>query len=289
METNLNLSMSEKENTGQYSIIAKSPFELRVNQAYNYPDVDLQNSLATGDIGFLHSYTTGSTVDGPGVRVVVWTSGCQFRCIYCHNPDTWKIKNGMPVTLKKAASELVKYRAGLKIMKGGLTISGGEPLMQDRFVVRLFEAARNMGINTALDTNGAFGDRLSDSDLKNIDLVLLDIKAWDKKRHLEVTAARLEPVLDFAMRLGMLKKPVWLRYVLVPGYTDNMEDISGLAKFAAGLGNIERVDVLPFHQLGEFKWKELNLNYELSGLEPSKPDAIQQVCELFRAHGLLTF
>src|SRR5215831_1995607 len=121
---------------------AKSPFELRVDQSKNVEESVVKKALATGDVGFLHSFTTGSTVDGPGVRLVAWTAGCQFRCLYCHNPDTWNIMNGMPVTLERAAEELAKYRRGLKIMSGGFTLSGGEPLMQDRFAVRLFASAK---------------------------------------------------------------------------------------------------------------------------------------------------
>jgi pyruvate formate lyase activating enzyme len=281
--------ITEKGNSGQISLEAKSPYELRINQAECYSETDIQDALATGEMGFLHSFTTGSTVDGPGVRVVAWTSGCQFRCLYCHNPDTWKLKNGRPVTIKQAAEELRKYRAGLKIMAGGFTLSGGEPLMQDRFAVRLFTAARNMGIHTALDTNGALGKRLSAEELGNVDLVLLDIKSWDKERHRRVTAMEIDPVLDFARRLADIKKPVWLRYVLVPHLTDNADDICRLAEFAASLGNIERVDVLPFHQLGEFKWKELKLKYELNSLQPPKPEIIQETLDQFRAKGLKAY
>src|SRR5215471_18288141 len=118
---------------------AASPFELRVNQASGVSESAIKNALVTGDIGFLHSFTTGSAVDGPGVRVVAWTSGCQFRCLYCHNPDTWHLSNGMPVPLERAVDELKKYRHGLQRMSGGFTLSGGEPLMQDRFAVRLFK------------------------------------------------------------------------------------------------------------------------------------------------------
>ena len=118
-------------------------------------------------MGFLHSFTTGSTVDGPGVRVVAWTTGCHWRCLYCHNPDTWTMSNGIPVTLAKATEELRKYRYGLKIMSGGFTLSGGEPLMQDRFAVKLFTAAQLMGIHTAVETNGSLGSRLTDAELEN--------------------------------------------------------------------------------------------------------------------------
>src|SRR5947199_549041 len=171
--------MTAQPTIDEPSLEAKSPFELRVGLGKNVPDSFVKNALETGDTGFLHSFTTGSTVDGPGVRVVGWTAGCQWRCLYCHNPDTWNMINGMPVTLSRAIEELSKYRHGLKVMSGGFTLSGGEPLMQDRFVVKLFTAAQKMGIHTALDTNGILGGRLTDRELETIDLVLLDIKAWD--------------------------------------------------------------------------------------------------------------
>src|SRR3954468_18649701 len=127
------------------SLEAKNPFELRVHLGEGVSDTDVRTALATGDMGFLHSFTTGSTVDGPGVRVVGWTTGCQFRCLYCHNPDTWNMSNGVPVTLERAAEELRKYRHGLRSMSGGFTLSGGEPLMQHRFAIKLFRAAQAMG------------------------------------------------------------------------------------------------------------------------------------------------
>src|SRR5215470_14710191 len=135
------------------SLEAKDPFELRVNLAAGFSESAVKSALRTGDIGFLHSFTTGSTVDGPGVRVVAWTAGCQYRCLYCHNPDTWNMMNGQPVTLDQAIKALRKNRHGLKLMFGGFTLSGGEPLMQDRFAARLFTAAKSLGIHTALDTN----------------------------------------------------------------------------------------------------------------------------------------
>jgi pyruvate formate lyase activating enzyme len=267
-------------------IEAKSPFELRVNLGKDVPESDVRSALATGDLGFLHSFTTGSTVDGPGVRVVAWTTGCHWRCSYCHNPDTWTISNGIPVTLSRATEELRKYRHGLKVMSGGFTLSGGEPLLQDRFAVNLFAAAKAMGIHTALDTNGSLGERLTDQELSSIDLVLLDIKSWDRERHRRLTGQEVGPVLEFARRLSARKRPIWLRFVLVPGLTDDPEDISRIARFAAGLGNVERVDVLPFHQMGRFKWKELKLDYALENTLPPTSEAVERVCARFRAEGL---
>jgi pyruvate formate lyase activating enzyme len=196
------------------------------------------------------------------------------------------MKNGMPVTIQRATEELRKYGFGLKIMSGGLTISGGEPLMQHRFVLKLFSAAQGMGIHTALDTNGYFGDRLTDQELEAIDLVLLDIKTWDPERHRHLTGMEVEPVLAFARRLADRKKPVWLRFVLVPGLTDDPDDIAHIADFTAGLGNVERVDVLPFHQMGRYKWKELGMNYKLQNVEPPSAELVERTCEQFRAVGL---
>ena len=161
--------------------------------------------------------------------------------------------------------------------------------MQDRFAVKLFSAAKEMGIHTALDTNGSLGSRLSDSDLEQIDLVLLDIKAWYPDNHKRMTGQDNAPVIEFAKRLAGLKKPVWIRFVMVPGYTDNHDEVHLIAKFAASLGNVERVDVLPFHQMGRYKWKELELLYLLDNVEPPVTDSIAQVCAIFRSEGLRTY
>ncbi len=281
--------MNEEKVLEDISLEANSPFELRVNLAAGVSENAVKQALTTGDMGFLHSFTTGSTVDGPGVRVVAWTAGCQFRCLYCHNPDTWNMMNGIPVTLDRAKETLAKYRHGLKVMGGGFTLSGGEPLMQDRFAVKLFSAAKKMGIHTALDTNGYLGERLTDEDLDQIDLVLLDIKSWDAERHFHLTGKDIRPTLSFARRLAARNQPISLRFVLVPGLTDNTDDISQIAKFAAGLGNVERVDVLPFHQMGKFKWKKLGLNYTLDNTEQAPRELVERTCAQFRAEGLTAY
>jgi len=267
---------------------AASPFELRVNLGTNVAEADVRSALATGDMGFLHSFTTGATVDGPGVRVVAWTAGCMWRCRYCHNPDTWTMTNGLPVSVEKATTELRKYRAGLKVMSGGLTISGGEPLMQHRFVTKVFAAAKGMGVHTALDTNGYLGERLSDADLETIDLVLLDLKTWDAERHRSLTGMDNAPTLAFGRRLAERRRPIWLRYVLVPGVTDDLDDIAHTAAYAAGLGNVERVDVLPFHQMGQYKWEKLGLPYSLADAAPPDQALVERVIAVFRGAGLRT-
>jgi pyruvate formate lyase activating enzyme len=271
------------------SLLAQSPFELRVDLGRDVPETDVRAALANGDVGFLHSYTTGSTVDGPGVRVVAWTTSCNWRCKYCHNPDTWTMANGIPVTIARATEELQKYRTGLKVMSGGFTLSGGEPLMQDRFTVKLLAAARAMGIHTALDTNGSLGERVSDDELKNIDLVLLDIKGWDSERHRQLTGNDISPVLNFARRLAARNRPMWIRFVLVPGLTDDLGDIAHIARFAAGLGSVvQRVQVLPFHQMGKYKWKTLNLDYNLESVCAPSIEQVESVSAEFRALGLQT-
>ena len=278
--------MTEPHAVEQPTLEATSPYELRVDLGRNVPETDVRGALATGDMGFLHSFTTGSTVDGPGVRVVAWTAGCMWRCLYCHNPDTWTMTNGLPVTVAKATEELRKYRQGLKVMNGGFTLSGGEPLMQHRFAVKLFAAARGMGIHTTLDTNGYYGDRLTDGELGLIDLVMLDIKTWNPERHKKLTGMDVGPTLEFARRLGARDRPMWLRYVLVPGLTDDADDIAATARFVAGLGNVERVDVLPFHQMGRYKWHRLQLNYTLEQTQPPSADLVERTLAIFRNEGL---
>ena len=265
---------------------ATSPFEMRVHLGDDVGEMDVRTALKTGDMGFLHSFTTGSAVDGPVIRLVAWTTACMFRCQFCHNPDTWTLSNGIPVTLAKAIAEIQRYAPGLKRMKGGLTLSGGEPLMQDRFVVRLFDAAKAMGVHTAIETNGFLGERLSDEELAQIDLVLLDMKAFTLEHHKRVAGIANEPVIAFAQRLAALGRPMWLRYVLVPGLTDIPEEMDQLAEFAAGLGVVERVEILPFHQLGKYKWEKLGLDYQLEATEPPSHEAIASAIEIFRRKGL---
>ena len=161
--------------------------------------------------------------------------------------------------------------------------------MQYRFAVKLLTAARAMGIHTAMETNGYYSDRLTDLDLEAIDLVLLGIKTWDPERHRRLTGMDIGATLEFARRLAARGRPVWIRFVLVPGLTDDPEDIARIAGFAAGLGNVERVDVLPFHQMGRYKWKDLGKEYELQEFEPPSPEAVERACAQFRQSGLKVY
>jgi len=265
---------------------AKSPFELRVHLGDGVAEQSVREALASGDMGFLHSFTSGSAVDGPGVRVVAWTTGCMWRCRYCHNPDTWTLTNGIPVSVARATEELGKYRHGLAVMKGGFTLSGGEPLMQHRFAAKLLAAARGQGIHTCIETNGYLGEKLSDAELDNIDLVMMGLKTWDPARHKALTGMEVGPTLDFARRLAARRQPMWIRFVLVPGLTDDLEDLARTADFAASLGNVERVEVLPFHQMGRFKWQRLGLDYTLAGTEPPTAELAERACDVLRRAGL---
>ncbi|WP_200945988.1 pyruvate formate-lyase-activating protein [Caulobacter sp. Root487D2Y] len=272
---------------GAPALEAKNEFELRVGLSRNVPEMTIRTGLATGEIGFLHSFTTGSAVDGPGIRLVAWTAGCMFRCRFCHNPDTWTMTNGLPVPFERAVEELRTYAHGLRVMGGGLTLSGGEPLMQARFAARLFAAAKAMRVHTAIETNGFYSDRLSDAELQDIDLVLLDMKGFTPEQHERVTGVRdNQRVLAFGERLARLRRPMWLRFVLVPGLTDIPEEMAKLAEYAASLGVVERVEVLPFHQMGAYKWARLGIDYSLEATQPPSAEQVEAAVSIFRAAGL---
>ncbi len=240
--------------------------------------------------GYLHSVESGAAVDGPGMRFAYFMSGCPFRCLYCHNPDTWKLEGGRKVTLQEALAEISPYKSFLK-RAGGVTITGGEPLVQARFVGELFSKIKNdYGLHTALDTQGFLHKKVPDEWFDPVDLVLLDIKHIDAEVYRAITGQPLKPTLDFAERLVRLKKKMWIRYVLVPGLTDAEGDILGLADYVKALGPaVERVDVLPFHQMGAYKWKELDLDYKLEGTPTPTPEETAMAKTLLKSRGLRVY
>jgi pyruvate formate lyase activating enzyme len=211
--------------------------------------------------GYLHSVESGAAVDGPGMRFAFFLSGCEFRCLYCHNPDTWKLHAGREITIDEALAELRPYAGFLK-WAGGVTISGGEPMVQARFTGTLMARIKQeFGLHIALDTQGFLHAHVDDAWFAPMDMALLDIKHIDPVRYHEITGQNLQPTLDFALRLVRLGKKLWIRYVLVPGLTDTAADILALAEFIATLGAaVERVEVLPFHQMGADKWQALGLD-----------------------------
>jgi pyruvate formate lyase activating enzyme len=213
--------------------------------------------------GYIHSIESTGTLDGPGVRRVIFLQGCPLSCLYCHNPDARPYKCGIQTDSFTELRAIARNLDFLKATGGGVTLSGGEPLSQPEFVTSIFEGCKKMGLHTALDTSGYPGRRADERLLELTDLVLLDIKHICPDKYKELTGVDLQPTLDFAQRLSDLNKPVWLRYVLVPGYTDDSEDMAALAEFIKPMKNIERVEVLPFHTMGAYKWKQLGLEYKL--------------------------
>ncbi len=239
------------------------------------------------DEGFVHSVETGGTVDGPGIRFVVFLSGCPLRCLYCHNPDTRYKSSGKRTRAESLVSEIIEYKDFFQHTNGGVTVSGGEPLIQQDFVTAIFKGCKENNIHTALDTSGWWsGKEVSQELLDNTDLVLLDIKSFDPKTYERVTKQKLEPTLQFLQKLAALKKPTWIRCVLVPGLTDQLEHYNSLADYLITLGNIEKVEILPFHKMGENKWKSMGLTYELSDTLPPSKELVTQVQDIFKKRGL---
>lgn len=251
---------------------------------------DVEEVAGGDDItGYVHSWEVGSTVDGPGIRFVGFLTGCLLRCQYCHNPDTWHKYNGHPVTVARAMKQIGKYAQVLKISKGGLTLSGGEPVVQRAFVMQIFRRCKQLGVHTCLDTSGRLGDRLTDEDLMQIDLNILDIKSGDPATYEKVTRQPLRPTLDYARRLSALRRPTWIRYVLVPGLTDDFDNVERVAEFCGGLASVERVEILRFHQMGRDKWHKLGLDYPLENVEPPDAALTERVRGQFRDRGLTVY
>ncbi|MFC8244577.1 pyruvate formate-lyase-activating protein [Streptomyces chartreusis] len=239
--------------------------------------------------GRIHSWDLSTGVDGPGTRFVLFTSGCPLRCLYCANPDTWHMRDGKEATVDEVMAEIDKYRAFVTTAGGGVTLTGGEPLLQPAFTGEVLRRCKQRGLHTALDTSGFLGTRATDELLADTDLVLLDIKSFDIGTYRRLTGGELAPTLSFATRLDRLGVPVWIRYVLVPGWTDDPEAVEGLAGFVAGLGNVDRVDVLPFHKLGAHKYEALKIPFPLRDTPVPAPDLTERVREQFREHGLKAF
>jgi pyruvate formate lyase activating enzyme len=264
---------------------AGSRHDLRVGISPDAPDESQFKDETEGAFGYAHSYETSSRYDGPGLRVVLWLSGCLLRCTYCHNPDTWHLKDGTYVSAQQVLDRLASFAAALRALDGGLTISGGEPMVQLAFTKRILAGAKKMGLHTAIETSGFLGDRADESFLSVLDLVLLDIKSSDPDTYRKVTGRDLTPTLRFAERLAKMNKPVWVRFTLVPGHTDDPANVDGIAIFVAPMKNVEWVEVQPFHQLGAFKWKAMNLEYKHLNTPTPTPDLVNRVIEQFRAAG----
>ena len=241
-----------------------------------------QSDLASA-CGHVHSFESMGCVDGPGLRFVIFLQGCALRCRYCHNPDTRDRAGGRIMRAEEVIAEIGKHEAFIR--HGGVTLSGGEPLLQPAFSYALLHMARQRGWHTALDTSGFAHLPHARHILEVTDLVLLDIKHFDPVAYRSLTSVDLSVTLRFAEELKNMNKPFWLRYVLVPGLTDDLSAVMNLAKHLAGFPNLQRIDVLPFHKMGEEKWERLGLEYSLLSTPEPSADLVAQTIECFKAAG----
>jgi pyruvate formate lyase activating enzyme len=241
--------------------------------------------------GRIHSLETFGTVDGPGIRFVLFMQGCLLRCQYCHNADTLSLTDGKEMTLEEVLSEIEPYLNYYRSSGGGLTVSGGEATLQAPFVTELFrEVKKRWNLHTTLDTNGYNdGDKIRDL-LDVTDLVLLDLKHIDNEKHIKLTGRPNDRMLKMARWLSDHERNMWIRHVLVPGINDDEKDLFNLGKFIGSLQGVEKFEILPYHQMGVFKWKELGWDYELEGV-PSptteEVDLAYRIIEEGRKHGAL--
>jgi pyruvate formate lyase activating enzyme len=241
--------------------------------------------------GRIHSIETCGTVDGPGLRYVIFTQGCLLRCQYCHNPDTWKVNQGEEISVKELISDIKDYLPFFQASNGGVTVSGGEPLLQVDFLIELFRELKKMGIHTAIDTSGGCFHRSPhfmkklDELLELTDLVLLDLKHIEPEKHKELTGMRNDHILDLAAYLSEKNIPVWIRHVLVPTITDIDEYLNGLSEFIGTLKNVEKIEVLPYHQLGVYKWETLGLEYKLKEISPPSQERVDHAAAILNQGG----
>lgn len=233
----------------------------------------------------VHSLESFGSVDGPGVRFVIFLQGCRMRCQFCHNPDTWRLEENQRFTADELLEKALRYR-NYWGKEGGITVSGGEPLLQMDFLLEFFRKAKAEDIHTVIDTAGnpftreePFFGTFKEL-MKVTDLLLLDIKEINEERHRRITGFTNRNILDMARYLSDIGKPVWIRHVLVPERSDYDEDLHKLAAFIRHLGNVQKVEVLPYHTLGVFKWKDLGLSYPLDGIAPPSEERIQNARQI---------
>jgi pyruvate formate lyase activating enzyme len=236
--------------------------------------------------GKIHSFETCGTVDGPGLRFIVFLQGCPLRCKYCHNPDSWNPKTPQfEKTPEEVFEEVIKYKSFIK--NGGITVSGGEPMLQAEFITELFKLCKKEGIHTAVDTSGIYLNEKVKETLKYTNLVLLDIKSMDGKTYKDLTSVDLAPTLNFLNYLENENISTWIRHVLVPEITDNDIMLEKLADKISNYNVIERIDVLPYHKYGEYKWEQMGKEYPLKNTEPPSKNRIENAKNIFRKKDLL--
>ena len=236
--------------------------------------------------GYVHSVESFGTVDGPGLRFIVFVQGCGLRCAYCHNPDSWKMKEGKVTEVSEIVSELVKYKEFFDASGGGITVSGGEPLLQMEFVTELFKECKKHGIHTNIDTSGDlhFNTEERKAQLKELlsvtDMLMLDIKMFDAHKHKQLTGKDNAHILEFGRLVSDAGIPMWIRRVLVPGLTDDEEDLKQTAEYIKTLKTVEKIEVLPYHSMGEYKWTQMGYNYPLKGQEAPSDEVVKHAEEI---------
>lgn len=238
--------------------------------------------------GRIHSVETSGMVDGPGIRYVIFTQGCLLRCQFCHNPDSWDREAGNLKSVSSLVEDIKKYTPYMKHSNGGVTVSGGEPLLQLDFLIELFKELKQLGIHTTIDSSGgcysnseAFQKKLTEL-LSYTDLVLVDLKHIDDEKHRKLTGVSNKHILEFAKKLSNDNVPVWIRHVLVPGVTDDEKDLVDLSTFISTLSNVKKVEVLPYHKMGVYKWKELGIAYPLEGVESPSEEQVERAKKLLQ-------
>ena len=225
--------------------------------------------------GYVHSIDTCGMVDGPGIRYVVFFAGCPLKCKYCHNPDTWKMKSGKLMVAEEIIQDIKRYKSYIKFSKGGVTISGGEPLAQPGFLEALLKGCKDNGFHTAIDTSGYASSADVERVLHYTDLMILDIKSINPEVYKKVAGVSIDRTLEALDISQRMDRKVWVRYVLVPGLTDDLNDIKSLARHLQPYKNVERVEVVPFHKTGEYKWRDMNMDYELWDVPPPNHELLE--------------
>jgi len=243
---------------------------------------DRLRRMREGTLGSIHSWELVTAVDGPGTRMTIFLNGCPLRCLYCHNPDTLNMRDGQPIESDELLRRIKRYRRIFRTTGGGITLSGGEALMQPAFTARILRGAREMGIHTALDTSGFLGAMATDEMIEDTNLVLLDVKSGDPDTYRKVTGRDLQPTISFGDRLAQHGTEVWVRFVLVPGLTDDPDNIDRVGQIVEKWPNVSRLEVLPFHQMAIDKWKNLGMTYTLEDVKPPSVEHVDKVREQLR-------
>ncbi|MGL4913549.1 MAG: pyruvate formate-lyase-activating protein [Romboutsia sp.] len=239
--------------------------------------------------GRIHSIETFGTVDGPGIRYILFMQGCPLRCKYCHNRDTWDTKGGKEYTTDEIITQALKYSSYMKFSGGGITASGGEATLQPEFLTELFAKAKKNNIHTCLDTSGFVNIDTVDPILDNTDLVLLDLKHMVEEKSKDLTGVGIKKSLKLAKHLDERNIPVWIRHVLVPGVTDDVENLEKLGEFVSTLNNVDRFEILPYHTMGVHKWENMGFDYDLKNIEDATSDDVTRASEIIENFGVKVF